>query len=139
MNKKLATVNIKGKEYVEVKTRIQHFRETYPNGLITTEVIKINEDIGFILIKAEVYIDGNLVATGHAYERESVSFINKTSFVENCETSAVGRALGILGIGIDGGGIASADEMETALEKQNSIKGKTEPAINSIPQKNMDD
>ena len=67
MSKKLPTVSIKGKEYVEVKTRIQYFRETYPNGLITTEVIKINEDIGFILIKAEVYIDGNLVATGHAY------------------------------------------------------------------------
>jgi len=138
MNKKLATIQFKGKEYVEVKTRIQHFRETYPNGSITTEVIKINEDIGFILIKAEVFIDDKLVATGHAYERESVSFINKTSFVENCETSAVGRALGVLGIGIDGGGVASADEMETALSQQRGNLAKNPPAIDSIP-KTMDD
>ena len=53
----------------------------------------------------------------HAYEKEGSTFINKTSYIENCETSAVGRALGFLGIGIDGS-VASADEVKTAILNQ---------------------
>ena len=44
------------------------------------------------MFKAEVIVDDVLVATGHAYEKEGSSFINKTSYIENCETSAIGRA-----------------------------------------------
>ena len=58
-----------------------------------------------------------VVATGHAHEERSSSHINKTSYVENCETSAIGRALAMMGIGIDTS-IASANEVQDAIAKQ---------------------
>ena len=63
--------------------------------------------------------NGNVLATGHASEKDGSSFINKTSALENAETSAVGRALGILGIGIDTS-IASAEEVGNAVQNQKS-------------------
>ena len=62
-------------------------------------------------------INGKIVATGHAQEKEGSTFINKTSYIENAETSAIGRALGLLGIGIDTS-IASAEEVSTAIANQ---------------------
>ena len=61
-----------------------------------------------------------MVAQGHAHEEKSSSNINKTSYVENCETSAIGRALGILGIGIDTS-VATANEVQDAIDKQQAI------------------
>ena len=69
-------------------------------------------------------VEGVLVATGHAYEKEASSFINKTSYIENCETSAIGRALGVYGIGIDAS-LASAEEVVNAVNNQESTKNKT--------------
>ena len=115
MNKKLKTVNIKGKEYVEVNERIRHFRENYPQGSIVTELVSNND--GVCVFKAIIYNMDLIVATGHAYEKEGSTFINKTSYIENCETSAIGRALGILGIGIDGS-VASAEEVKNAIANQ---------------------
>jgi len=112
---KLKTVNIKGKEYVEVNQRIAHFRETQPDGSIITELVS-NEN-GVCIFKANVIVEGNVRATGYAYEKEGSTFINKTSYIENCETSAIGRALGIFGIGIDGS-VASAEEVKNAIENQ---------------------
>ena len=112
---KLKTVNIKGKEYVEVNERIRHFRENYPQGSIVTELVSNND--GVCVFKATIYNMDLIVATGHAYEKEGSTFINKTSYIENCETSAIGRALGILGIGIDGS-VASAEEVQTAIANQ---------------------
>jgi len=60
---------------------------------------------------------GRVLATGHAFEKKASTFINQTSYIENCETSAVGRALGILGIGVDTA-IASAEEVATAQANQ---------------------
>lgn len=111
-NKALNTVNIKGKEYIPVNERIKAFRKVCSNGQIDTELVLIED--GFCIIKATVKDEeGNLLATGYASEKESSSYINKTSFIENCETSAVGRALGFCGIGIDTS-IASSDEVERA-------------------------
>ena len=62
-------------------------------------------------------IGETILGVGHAYEKEDSSFINQTSFIENCETSAVGRALGMAGFGIDVS-IASAEELATALMNQ---------------------
>jgi len=115
MSKKLKTVNIKGKEYVEVNERIRHFRENYPEGSIVTELVSNNG--GVCVFKAIIYNMDQIVATGHAYEKEGSTFINKTSYIENCETSAIGRALGILGIGIDGS-VASAEEVKNAIANQ---------------------
>jgi len=105
---------IKGKPYIEVNERIKHFRSNH-DGQIITSIIS-NEN-GVCIFKAEIIIDGVVMATGHAYEKEGSSFINKTSYIENCETSAVGRALGIFGIGIDAS-IASAEEVGNAIKQQ---------------------
>lgn len=112
---KLKTVNIKGKEYVEVNQRIKAFREMYANGSIMTEML--SNESGVCVFKAVVVVDGQIVATGHAYEKEGSTFINKTSYLENCETSAIGRALGCLGIGIDTS-VASVEEVANAIKQQ---------------------
>ena len=83
----------------------------YPSGTIQTEMIQ-NEN-GICIFKATVGISTNedycILGTGTAYEKEGSTFINKTSYIENCETSAVGRALGMAGFGIDTS-VASAEE-----------------------------
>lgn len=112
----MKTIDIKGKAYVEVNERVKYFLANYKNWSIETELLS-NED-GVCVFKAIVKDDNGIVkATGHAYENEGSSFINKTSYIENCETSAVGRALGFLGIGIDTS-IASADEVVNAINNQ---------------------
>ena len=111
----MESINIKGKEYITVNERIKEFRKLYKDGAILTEMLS-NQD-GMCVFKAMVYVGDTVVATGHAYEKEASSFINKTSYVENAETSAVGRALGILGIGIDTS-LASAEEVANAVKNQ---------------------
>lgn len=121
---KLKTVNIKGKDYVEVNTRIIEFRtnETYKGFRLISEIIDLSN--GAVTMKATVLNDkGEIIATGHAQEKESSSYINKTSLIENCETSAWGRALGNLGIGIDTS-IASYEEVQNAIENQEQEKAK---------------
>lgn len=116
---KLKTVNIKGKEYVEVNERLKAFRTLpeYKGYSLVSDIVSLEN--GVITVKASIYdADGRIIATGLAQEKESSSFINKTSFVENCETSAWGRALGNLGIGIDTS-VASAEEVENAINNQN--------------------
>ena len=120
--KKLKTIDIKGKEYVEVNERIKYFRENYPTGQIITEML--SDFDGVCVFKATISVDGVVRATGHAYEKENSTFINKTSYIENCETSAVGRALGIFGIGVDTS-IASAEEVLNAINNQKETPKKT--------------
>ena len=60
---------------------------------------------------------GNVLSTGYAQEKENASVVNRTSYIENCETSAVGRALGMCGFGIDAS-VASAEEVKNAIEQQ---------------------
>lgn len=123
VNKEVKTTTLKndktGKvigDYVEVNQRVLAFRKLYPEGLIHTEMID-NEN-GICIFKATIYNqEGNELATGYAYEKENSTFINKTSYIENCETSAVGRALGFLGIGIDTS-IASKEEVINAVVNQ---------------------
>jgi hypothetical protein len=114
-NEQIKTTDIKGKEYAEVNQRIKVFRMLYPDGFIRTTLIS-NED-GVCVMKAEVGANDYILATGTAYEKEDSTFINKTSYIENCETSAVGRALGMLGIGIETS-VASAEEVANAINNQ---------------------
>jgi len=109
------TVNIKGKEYVEVHERITHLRQNYKDAQLLTEII--SNDNGVCVMKATLIINDKVVSTGHAYEKEDSTYINKTSYIENCETSAVGRCLGNFGIGINSS-IASADEVVNAITQQ---------------------
>ena len=115
-NEQIKTVDIKGKNYAQVTERIKAFREICPGGQIFTEIL--SKEDGVVLMKATITDeDGRVIATGLAQEKESGSFINKTSYIENCETSAVGRALGFAGIGIDGS-MASAEEVSNAMLNQ---------------------
>ena len=111
----MESIKIQGKEYITVNERIKEFRKLHPNGQILNQVMA-NAD-GQVMFQCKIIVDGVLVATAHAYEKEGSSFINKTSYIENCETSAVGRALGLFGIGIDTS-IASADEVSNAVKQQ---------------------
>jgi hypothetical protein len=123
-NYKFKTTNIRGKQYVEVNERIKFFRqeEQYKNWGIHTEFPMLTADE--CLCRASIVdADGHTVAVGHAHEVKTASNINKTSYVENCETSAVGRALAMLGIGIDVS-IASANEVSDAIAQQESEPAK---------------
>ena len=119
INEGLQTVDVKGKNYVEVNKRVMAFRELEPNGSILTEIISLEN--GVVVMKATVSSgEGQVLGTGFAYEKESSSYINKTSYIENCETSAVGRALGFCGIGVDTS-IASAEEVSNAIQQQENL------------------
>ena len=115
VNKDMNTTDIKGKDYVEVNQRIKAFRKLYPEGTIETEILKLEGTM--CVIKATVKINELVLGTGIAYENEGSTFINKTSYIENCETSAVGRALGMCGLGIDTS-VASAEEVQNAINNQ---------------------
>ena len=117
---KFKTTNIRGKQYVEVNERIKFFRQEdeYKNWTISTEFTALDSEMCVCkCIIADK--DQRVIATGHAHEERSGSHINKTSYVENCETSAIGRALAMMGIGIDTS-IASANEVNDAIAKQSA-------------------
>ena len=121
-------IQIKGKDYIEVNERVKQFHIDYPNGSITTELIEMTDRF---ITKTTVIPDvknADRCFTGIAYEKEDSTFINKTSALENCETSSCGRALGMLGIGIDTS-IASYNEVANAVEQQKD-KPKTIPPVN---------
>ena len=115
-------VNIHGKEYRTVAERIVEFWGKYPvtEWSITTE--KVSEEAGLITVKATISHLDRVVATGYSDEIRGSSNINRTSALENAETSAVGRALAFIGLG--GTEIASADEVAQAIHKQQSMTGK---------------
>lgn len=116
VNEGVNRIELKGKFYACVAARVQAFRELYPCGLIETEILGLAD--GVVTMRATVYDEeGKKLAVGHAQEKEGSSNVNKTSYIENCETSAVGRALGMLGIGSDEQ-MASAEEMVNALKGQ---------------------
>lgn len=112
-------VNIHGKEYKTVAKRVDEFRAEHKQDLaITTELISIDEKT--VVMKAEIRTKDNFViATGYAEENRTASTINRTSALENCETSAIGRALA--NFGLAGGEYASADEVAQAISQQDHM------------------
>ena len=123
VNGLLKKTDIKGKDYIEVNQRIKGFKMLYPEGFIHTQLVSMADGICVMTAEVGYYENGEkrILGTGTAYEKESSTFINKTSYVENCETSAVGRALGMAGIGIDTS-VASAEEVTNAINNQEQIK-----------------
>ena len=119
---KAPTVNIKGKQYSQVGTRVEIFRRHFPEYAIDTEVLKSDGDL--VLVKASILALNDeseavaVIATGHAEENRK-NGINRTSAIENCETSAIGRALAAFGL--HGGEYASADEVDTAIKQQKAL------------------
>jgi len=131
----METIDIKGKPYVMVNERLKYFwiEEGGSRVGIRTEFIELTPE--WCVMKAsiiKVFDSGEMVvATGHAYEKADSTFINKTSYIENCETSAIGRALGNFGIGIDTS-VASAEEVQNAIKQQE--KQPSEPQTQEPPE-----
>ena len=121
-------VNVKGKPYLQVVERLNTFRESYPisdGWAITTEVIHHDEQS--CAVKASIINpDGHVIATGTAEENRNDGPVNQTSALENCETSAVGRALSFAGY--PGSEIASAEEVLRAISQQASTSVKLNTA-----------
>lgn len=111
------TIKIKGKDYSQVATRVEAFRRQFG---IEPEIVShvITVDDNRVMMRAEIIFDGRIIAVGHAEENRKSGPVNKTSALENCETSAIGRALGNLGL--HGGEYASAEETEKAVDEQRS-------------------
>lgn len=129
VNKGLKATNIKGKDYVDVANRVLGFRKLFPEGQIITK--RLESEPGTAEFYAEIRTsDGRILGTGHAREEKNASAINRVSYVECAETSAIGRALGFGGIGSQSS-IASAEEMVGALEAQEVIK-QTDKLIDTI-------
>jgi hypothetical protein len=126
------TTNIKGKAYVEVSQRILYFRTApeYRGWSMETELISYDDQSCIIRAVAK-NPDGRIMAVGHAQEDRSSSMINKTSYIENGESSAWGRCLANLGIGIETS-IASAEEVDMAIAKQN-LSARPQPATAPRP------
>ena len=123
-NKGISYTDVRGKNYAEVAQRVQAFRKLIPDGYITTDIISNGNGIVYMKAEAGYYTaDGKrvMLATGYAFERQDASKINNTSFIENCETSAVGRALGFIGLGSEKS-IASAEEVDNAIKTQEAIE-----------------
>lgn len=127
----MKTVNIKGKEYITVNERLIHFRKeaAYNGWRIVEDLVSLDDKEG--VFKATILDpEGNEMVSAHAQEYRDSSYINKTSFLENGFTSALGRALGYLGIGLDTS-IASADEVGNAVANQDNKSWLTENQLNA--------
>lgn len=123
-NETILTTDIKGKQYAEVNQRIKAFRMVCPNGSIATNIESLAD--GIVVMSCEVRDEENkLLGKAFAYEKENSTFINRTSFIENCCTSATGRALAYCGFGIDTS-IASKEEVENAIAQQEEEKKQQE-------------
>ena len=123
-------IKIQGKDYVLVADRVKFFNEVYPMGSIQTTLISDNgseEVIVKALVTPDVSIP-NRVFTGYSQAVKGQGYINKTSALENCETSAVGRALAMMGIGVIES-IASVDEINKAKTSKPFVKPYTKNLI----------
>lgn len=109
-------VMIHNKAYKTVAARINEFRQAHPEFGVHTEILSIDD--ATVVCRAVITDEaGRQISSGIAEESRTSSRINQTSAVENCETSAVGRALAFFGMA--GTEIASADEVAGAIAQQN--------------------
>lgn len=135
VNSEMTMLDLKGKNYAMVPERVTAFRKLFPEGFINTEIV--SNDGMTVLMQAKVgYYDNGcpvILGTGFAQEIRGKGMVNGTSHIENCETSAVGRALGMLGLGINGGGICSAEELANAVTAQRQMKEEERFVNDPIP------
>lgn len=124
VNSEISTIDLKGKDYAMVPERVTAFRKLFPEGFIKTEIISHDGTTVVMQAVAGYYENGVpiILGSGLAQETKGYGMVNKTSYIENCETSAVGRALGMIGLGINGGGICSAEELANAVTAQKQMK-----------------
>jgi hypothetical protein len=127
VNGEIEMIDMKGKNYAMVPERVTAFRKLFPQGFIRTEIVSVSADGKTVLMQARAGYYGDdgsevILGTGLAQETMGRGMVNNTSHIENCETSAVGRALGFLGLGINGGGICSAEELANAVTAQKQME-----------------
>ena len=119
--KNIPTVDIKGKKYSTVNERHRHLLQYFPEARFNEEILF--HDNERVVVKTELYISDTIYAVGHAEEHRNANIINKTSALENCSSSALGRC--IAAFGLSGSEYASAEELTNALINQkDSIKDK---------------
>lgn len=119
-------VNIHGREYKTVALRVHEFKDQYPEWSITTDLVSADSEI--VVMKSTILDEsGRVRGTGYAEEARSASKINRTSAMENAETSAIGRALAACGLA--GTEYASADEVANAISQQNESEA-LKPLLN---------
>lgn len=119
------TIDIHGRAYETVASRVSRFREDHADWTLQTKIITLDETQ--VVIEAQILNqEGRQIANGHAQEFRNSSQINKTSYLENCETSAIGRALAALGIG--GSEFATANEVMNAIHQQ----GKPQTPVQAV-------
>ena len=112
----IPTVNIKGKKYSTVNERHKHLLEYFPEARFNEEIIF--HDAERVVVKVELYMGDVIYSVGHAEEYRNANFINKTSALENCSSSALGRCLAAFGL--SGSEYASAEELVNALNNQST-------------------
>jgi hypothetical protein len=83
-------------DYEPVASRLDRFLKAHPDARVITDLVHYLSDIA--VFKAELWLDGEIIATGWAEEIRGQGNVNKTSHLENCETGAVGRALANAGL-----------------------------------------
>lgn len=124
VNSEIEMIDMRGKDYAMVPERVTAFRKLFPEGFITTEIVAMEGPVVLMKAKAGYYReDGSevILATGLAREERGKGMVNSTSHIENAETSAVGRCLGFIGLGLNGGGICSAEELANAVTAQRQM------------------
>ena len=117
------TVNIKGKQYSTVAERHRFLLKYFPETRIDEQIFF--QDEKRVITKTTLYIGETPYATGHAEEKRDSSFINKTSALENCLSSSLGRCLAAFGL--HGSEFASAEELANALKQQSNGQAKDLP------------
>ena len=110
-NAEIKTIDVKGKDYAEVKERVKAFRYLFPQGTIETSIHTYNKEEIIITAKA-LDESGKTLSTGWARGKT-----NKFFSLEDTETSAVGRCLGFMGLGITTS-ISSAEEVKEAQPQE---------------------
>ena len=125
VNSEISMIDLKGKNYAMVSERVTAFRKLYPEGFILTDITFDDGNMVTMQTKAGFYRENGtevILATGIAHEVKGRGMVNGTSHYENCESSAVGRCLGFIGLGTNGGGICSAEELVNAITGQKQIE-----------------
>jgi len=141
LNRTHGVVQRGGKKYTEVSVRLEAFRKHL--GLVAGIETHILQDTPErVVVKAQITdaVTGRVLGTGHAEEFRNSSNVNKTSAIENAETSAIGRALA--SIGLHGGSYASANEMAAIPRKESAIESNQQtqaPAQAPVQQYTQDD
>lgn len=110
-------------DYETVEERIRRFYGEHPDGRIMTEDYSTEADRanGVWRVRATIFLDAEPTtlpkSTGHAFERDGGSGPNQSSALENCETSAIGRALA--NMNMSGNKRASREEMAKVARAEN--------------------